>query len=204
MDCVMVRVYQRFSSYLVGPVNIGMGCKDKEDFRDVADFACTAWRGFDCLNQASQWYPQDAQVLADNCPFSCGLCPSAVVSGTSDRRREEVHMEGELKRRGDGSVYWKLKSERREYLTPKSSTTKTKGVERDECLKRQGLDASKKAEKTGEESRRRFESLPASLRPYIQSQYRHLYAPGPRRHSVGGRSSVYSNCAGSTSPIQAQ
>ncbi len=40
--------------------------------------------------------------------------------------------------------------------------------------------------------------------PYFQSHYRHLHAPGPRRHSVGGRSSVYSNCAGSTSPIQAQ
>jgi hypothetical protein len=40
---------------------------------------------------------------------------------------------------------------------------------------------------------------------YYQSQYRHLHAPGPRRHYVNGRSSVYSNyagsnCAGSTIP----
>ncbi len=34
---------------------------------------------------------------------------------------------------------------------------------------------------------------------YFHSQYRHLHAPGPRRHSVGGRSFVYSNCAGSAS-----
>ncbi len=35
---------------------------------------------------------------------------------------------------------------------------------------------------------------------FLQSQYRHLHAPGPRRSSVGGISSVYSNCTGSTSP----
>ncbi len=36
-----------------------------------------------------------------------------------------------------------------------------------------------------------------NLLTYYQSQYRHLHAPGRRRHSVNGRSSVYSNCAGS-------
>ncbi len=32
----------------------------------------------------------------------------------------------------------------------------------------------------------------------LQSHHRYLHAPGPRRHSVGGKSSVYSDCAGST------
>ncbi len=36
----------------------------------------------------------------------------------------------------------KSKSERREYLTPKSSTTKTKRIERETCLKRQGVEVS--------------------------------------------------------------
>ncbi len=38
----------------------------------------------------------------------------------------------------------------------------------------------------------------------FQSQYRHLHAPGPRRHSAGGRSSVYSNCEGFTSLVHTQ
>jgi hypothetical protein len=36
----------------------------------------------------------------------------------------------------------KSKSERREYLTLKSSTTKTKRIERETCLKRQGVEVS--------------------------------------------------------------
>jgi hypothetical protein len=44
-----------------------------------------------------------------------------------------------------------------------------------------------------------------SFLTYSQSQYRHLlHAPGPRRHSVGGRSSVYSNCAGFISRVHTQ
>jgi hypothetical protein len=61
----------------------------------------------------------------------------------------------------------KSKSEWREYLTPKSSTTKTKRIERKTCLKRQGVEVSEKPKDERRETRRRLESLPASLRPYI-------------------------------------
>jgi hypothetical protein len=60
-----------------------------------------------------------------------------------------VYMEGET---GDGRVCWKLTSERRECLTPKSSMTKRERIERDECLKRQGgIRFKKKSRTTGEE-----------------------------------------------------
>jgi hypothetical protein len=68
-----------------------MSCKDNADFRDVADFPCEGWLGYDCLKQASQWYPQDPQELVDFCPKSCGLCKSkVVVSGTSEGPRHDT------------------------------------------------------------------------------------------------------------------
>ncbi len=54
------------------------------------------------------------------------------------------------------------------YLTPKSSTTRTKSIGRDTCLKRQGVEVSwKPKDEKRRETRRRLESLPTSLRPYI-------------------------------------
>ena len=61
----------------------------------------------------------------------------------------------------------KSKSERVVYLTPKSSTTKTKSIGRETCLKRHGVEVSWTPKVEGRETRRRLESFPASLRPYI-------------------------------------
>jgi hypothetical protein len=61
----------------------------------------------------------------------------------------------------------KSKSERVVYLTPKSSTTKTKSIGRETYLKRHGVEVSWKPKVERRETRRRLESFPASLRPYI-------------------------------------
>jgi hypothetical protein len=52
------------------------------------------------------------------------------------------------------------------YFTPKSSTTKTKRIGRETCLKRQGVVVSRKPKVERRETRRRLDGFPASLRPY--------------------------------------
>lgn len=93
------------------PVSIDMSCKDNLDFRDLDNYPCEGWSGFDCLRQASQWYPQDPKELVDNCPASCGLCTSIVVSGTSERPRSDTKFIPEIDYEGHyypicGLYFW--------------------------------------------------------------------------------------------------
>jgi hypothetical protein len=61
----------------------------------------------------------------------------------------------------------KAKSEGGWYLTTKSSTTRTKVMGREELRKRPGVSVWWKSKLWRRETRRRLDSLPASLRPYI-------------------------------------
>ncbi len=122
-----------------------MSCQDNEDFRDVGGYPCKGWLGFDCLKQASQRYLRMPKFLLIIARFHAACAIQLLVSGTSEGRRGELYMEGELEEgtpRGRECILEVEVRAKREYVTPKSSTTKTKmiEIERDECLKRHGVD----------------------------------------------------------------
>ena len=63
-------------------------CKDNLEFRDVHDFECKDWVGYDCSKYTSEEYPkykEEAALAAirEACPKSCKLCSTCTVDDTT-------------------------------------------------------------------------------------------------------------------------
>ncbi len=62
-------------------------CNDNATFMDSFGMYCETWADRNCVRNEPWMYPQDSQLLLENCPYTCGMCNVTIEASSTSMNR---------------------------------------------------------------------------------------------------------------------